>query len=94
MHDFAFHFRTISFSKKHPCTLNFKGDCTHSNGREVTIRYTGVEISNESSVVIPSDILEQLYKELKNDFGYGPFDIKDAREKLKAKSSYYFDLQV
>lgn len=93
MHDFSFHFEKISFSQKHPYTLYFIGSCTHSNGREVKIKYTGAEISNESSVAITSDILEQLRKELNKDFGYGIFDIKDARKRLKEKSSYYFDFE-
>jgi hypothetical protein len=94
MHDFAFHFEKIGYSKKHLSTLNFKGSCTHSNGREVIIKYTGPDISNESTVAIPSDILGQLHTELKTVFGNGPFDIQDARKTLNTKNSYYFDYML
>ncbi|WP_339836722.1 hypothetical protein [Paenibacillus sp. FSL R7-0272] len=91
MADFAFHFEKIDFKKNKPNTLYFRGSCTNSNGREVTIKYTGADILNESSVAIPEGTLMQLKDELNNDYDYGPFDIKNARKALKEKGSYYFN---
>ncbi len=93
MYDFSFYFESISFSKKHPYTLIFKGFCTNANGRQVIIKYTGAEIFNDSSVVIPEDILEQLHDELRENFNYGPFDAKVAKVKLKEKNSFYFNFK-
>ncbi len=91
MHDFSVIINSVKFTKKHPYTLVFIGTCSHSNDREFTLRYTGSELFNESSVAIPTDILEQLREALREDFGHGIFDIKEARKQLKAKHAYYFD---
>lgn len=91
MNKFNFHFENIKFSKSQPYTLNFIGCCTNSNGREVSIKYTGADISNESSIIIDQNILKKLRKELIKSFGYGPFDIKASRKKLKDKGSYSID---
>lgn len=91
MHDFSVILNSVKFNKKHPYTLEFTGTCSHSNDREFTLRYTGSELINESSVAIPTDILEQLHEELQKDFGHGMFDIKKARKQRKEKHAYYFD---
>lgn len=91
MHDFAFHFSKISYSKKHPYTLVFKGSCTSSTYDNNEFKFTGADV--ETTVAIPKEILALLCVELRKDFGNGPFDIKIAREKLKKNGSYYIDYE-
>lgn len=88
MHDFAFHFSNFILEKKHPYTLIFEGDCTNSNRRVVKIRYTGADISNDSSVAIPSEVLDILKEQLNKQFGYGMFNKKEVEKSFKDKSSY------
>lgn len=91
MADFAIHLNKVKFKPKSKYTLIFEGDCTNSDLRTLKLSYSGADLVNDSSIVIPEDLLKQLKDEFNNDFGYGPFNLKYIKSQLNIKASYYLN---
>ncbi|MDU6543061.1 hypothetical protein [Clostridium sp.] len=91
MADFAIYLHKVKFKPKSKYTLIFEGSCTNADLRTLRLSYSGADLVNDSSIVIPEDLLEQLKDEFNNDFGYGPFTLKDVKSQLKSKDSYYLN---
>lgn len=88
MNDFVFHFH--SFELKTPYTIIFKGVCSYST-RPFKIEYMGTDIRNVGSANIPDEISEKLCDELKDDYGYGPFNQNLIESMLEKKTRYGFN---
>ncbi|NOW86765.1 hypothetical protein B0H39_004646 [Clostridium beijerinckii] len=91
MADFAIHLNNVKFKPKSKYTLLFEGDCTNSDLRTLRLSYSGADLNNDSSIVIPEELFKQLKDEFNNDFGYGPFDLKQIKSQLNKKNSYYLN---
>lgn len=88
MSDFAFHFKSLEL--KTPYTIIFRGVCSYSTG-PFKIEYMGTDIRNVGNANIPDEFSEKLCDELKEDYGYGPFNQNVIESVLEKKTRYGFN---
>lgn len=67
--------------------LKFRGEVPYySNQHDFEFDYTGIEITSNGN--IGEDVLNGLAKQMAQDFGHNPFDIKKAKKILRESRTY------
>lgn len=76
--------------KKHPYTIEFKAACSTFCDTEFVLEYTGTELIPK--VTLP-DYMDEFKKEFQKQFGYGPFQRQDIKNKLKENSEFIIPME-
>jgi hypothetical protein len=77
------HFYEIKKKPKSAYTLYIKGEVSFGGKINMSLEYTGADLIDQSNAEIPKNILRLLKEDLNDYFGYGPFDAKKLKGKIK-----------